>query len=57
MPTPMIGPADTEIIQAELVPMAGEVPNSLIASAVQIRPNDQLWSTYKFTAETWQPQA
>lgn len=58
MPTPMIGPAaEPEIIQAELVPMASQAPASLIASAVQIRPNDQLWSTYKFTAETWQPQA
>lgn len=55
MPTPMIGRAD-DVIQAELVPM-DETPNSLIASAVQIRPNDQLWSAYRFTSETWQAQA
>lgn len=56
MPTPMIAmTAQSEIIQAELVPM--DTPASLISSAVQVRPNDQLWSSYKFSAETWQPEA
>jgi hypothetical protein len=53
MATPMIKQgSQLEIIDAELMPME----NSLVASAVQVRPNDQLWTTYRFTAETWQPE-
>lgn len=52
MPKPMISRStDVDIVEAELVPM-----NSLIASAVQIRPGDQLWTSYRFSAETWQPE-
>jgi hypothetical protein len=32
------------------------VPKSLVASAAQIKPNDQLWGTYRFTMETWQTE-
>jgi hypothetical protein len=50
MATPMIKrSAEVEVIEAELVPM-----NSLVASAIRVSPNDELWSTYRFAQETWQ---
>ena len=53
MATPMIKrTAEVEVIEAELVPLA----NSLVASAIRVSPNDELWSTYRFTQETWQPE-
>lgn len=33
------------------------VPDSLVASAVQIRHNESLWSTYRFTDQSWQKDA
>lgn len=33
------------------------VPRSLIASASQIKPNEPLWSTYRFNGEAWQTEA
>lgn len=40
---------------AVIEPIEGElVPDSLVASAARIKPNDDLWGTYRFTDETWQ---
>ena len=54
MPKPMIasGPASVEDeLMAKLA-----VPKSLIASAAVIKPDDQLWDSYRFTMETWQTE-
>lgn len=52
MATPMIKrKAEVEVIEAELVPI-----NSLVASAIRVSPNDELWPTYRFSQETWQPE-
>lgn len=51
MATPMINrTAEVEIIEAELMP----VETSLVASAIRVSPNDELWRSYRFTQETWQ---
>lgn len=40
---------------AVMEPIVAElVPDSLVASAARIKPNDDLWGTYRFTDETWQ---
>lgn len=53
MPKPMI--ASTPQASSE-VALALPVPRSLVASAAVIKPNDQLWDTYRFTMETWQTE-
>lgn len=52
------GPVPIEGIAAAAVEgTVSTAPNSLIASAARIRPEDSLWQTYKFADTTWQREA